>query len=170
MRAGGVLRRHVRLDRLGIRCGHHPLSGVHAEPRRWHGVWSKKSCGPSVVVLQETAQSLLAAYFAITGTHPLFSRWIKQNILLSLMVSLSMVVLHERRDRPPQRRLAEQNQPRQAFLFYRSHPSLRVGVQIPNDSQNLVSRSCRRYPQQRRHPSSSSVALRAICSIAIASG
>ena len=57
-------------------------------------VWSKKSCGLPVV-LQETAQSLLAAYFTITGTHPLFSRWIKQNIFLSLMVSLSMVVLHE---------------------------------------------------------------------------
>ena len=54
----------------------------------------------------------------LTGTHPLFSRWEKQNIFLSLMVALSMVVLHERRDRPPQRRLAEQNQPRQAFLFY----------------------------------------------------
>ena len=39
-----------------------------------------------------------------------------------------------------------------------------------NDSQNLVSRSCRRYRQGCRHPSSSSVALRAICSIAIASG
>ena len=79
---------------------------------------------------QETAQSLLGAYFTITGTHPLFSRWKKQNILFTLMVSLSMVGLHERRDRPPQRRLAEQNQPRQTFLFYRSHPSLRVCVQI----------------------------------------
>src|SRR2546427_1674494 len=91
---------------------------------------SKKSCDLPVVVLQETAQSLLAAYFAITGTHPLFSCWKKQNIFLSLMVSLSMVVLHECRQRPPQGRLAEQNQPRQAFLFYRSHPSLRVCVQI----------------------------------------
>ena len=34
----------------------------------------KKSCGLPVVVLQETAQSLLAACFTITGTHPLFSR------------------------------------------------------------------------------------------------
>src|SRR6266581_4687579 len=33
------------------------------------------------------------------------------------MVSLSMVVLGERRYRSPQGRLAEQNQPRQAFLF-----------------------------------------------------
>ena len=62
-------------------------------------VWSKKSCGLPVVVLQEAAQSLLAAYFAITGTHPLFSRCKKQNIFLSLMVSLSMVVLGERRYR-----------------------------------------------------------------------
>ena len=48
--------------------------------RRWwphHPVWSKKSCGLPVVVLQEAAQSLLAAHFAIAGTHPLFSRWKK---------------------------------------------------------------------------------------------
>src|SRR5260370_17905893 len=98
-------------------------------PVATHPVWSKKSCGLPVVVLQETAQSLLAAYFTITGTHPLFSRWKKQNIFFTLMVSFSMEI-DERRYRPPQGRLAEQNQPRQAFLFYRSHPSLRVCVQI----------------------------------------
>ena len=43
-------------------------------------VWSKKSCGLPVVVLQEAAQSLLAAHFAIAATRPLFSRWKKQNI------------------------------------------------------------------------------------------
>jgi hypothetical protein len=55
-----------------------------------------------VVVLQEAAQSLLAAHFAIAGTHPLFSRRKKQNISFTLMVSLSMVVLGERRYRSPQ--------------------------------------------------------------------
>src|SRR6266571_4752487 len=54
----------------------------------------------------------------------------KQNIFFALMVSLSMVVLDECRYRSPQGRLAEQNQSRQAFLFYRSHPSLRECVQI----------------------------------------
>ena len=62
----------------------------------------KMSCGLPVVVLQEAAQSLLAAHFAIAGTHPLFSRWKKQNIFFTLMVSLSMVVLGERRYRSPQ--------------------------------------------------------------------
>src|ERR1700747_209046 len=94
------------------------------------GVWSKKSCGLPVVVLQEAAQSLLAAHFAIAATHPLFSLGKKQNISFTLMVSLSMVVLGERCYRSPQGRLAAQNQPRQAFLFYRSHPSLRECVQI----------------------------------------
>ena len=46
----------------------------------------------------------------------------------------------------------------------------RPSTPLGNDSQNLVSRSCRRYRQGCRHPSSSSVAFRAICSIAIASG
>jgi hypothetical protein len=64
-----------------------------------------------VVVLQEAAQSLLAAHFAIAGTHPLFSRRKKQNISFTSMVSLSMVVLGESRYRSPQGRLAEQNQP-----------------------------------------------------------
>ena len=49
-----------------------------------------------MVVLQEAAQSLLAAHFAIAATHPLFSPWKKQNIFFSLMVSLSMVVLDVR--------------------------------------------------------------------------
>jgi hypothetical protein len=55
-----------------------------------------------VVVLQEAAQSLLAAHLAIAGTYPLFSRWKKQNIFFTLMVSLSMIVLGERRYRSPQ--------------------------------------------------------------------
>src|SRR6266705_771992 len=59
----------------------------------------KKSCGLPVLVLQKAAQSLLAAHFAIVGTHPLFSRWKKQNIFFTVMVSLSMVVLGERRYR-----------------------------------------------------------------------
>src|SRR6266853_6090710 len=57
-----------------------------------------------LVVLQEAAQSLLAAHFAIAATHPLFSPWKKQNICFTLMVSLSLVVLDERRYRSPQGR------------------------------------------------------------------
>jgi hypothetical protein len=101
------------------------------------GVWSKKSRGLPVVVLQEAAQSLLAAHFAIAATHPLFSRWKKQNISFTLMVSFSMVVLGECRYRSPQGRLAEQNQPRQAFLFYRSHPSLCECIQIRTPCRQL---------------------------------
>ena len=68
-----------------------------------------------MVVLQEAAQSLLAANFAIAGTNPLFSPGEKQNIFFALMVSLLMVVLDERRYHSPQGRFAEQNQLRQAL-------------------------------------------------------
>jgi hypothetical protein len=55
-----------------------------------------------VVVLQKAAQSLFAAHFAIEGTHPLLHCWKEQNISSTLMVSLSMVVLAERRYRSSQ--------------------------------------------------------------------
>src|SRR6266853_1787013 len=112
-----------------------------------------------LVVLQEAAQSLLAAHFAIAATHPLFSPWKKRNIFFTLMVSLSMVVLGERRYRSPQGRLAEQNQPRpsrQLIVF--TPPAFNTSR---NDTQNLVSRSCGRYRLGCRRPSSSRVAFRA---------
>jgi len=53
----------------------------------------KEVMRPPCGSFQEAAQSLLAAHFAIVATRPLFSRWKKQNISFTLMVSLSMVVL-----------------------------------------------------------------------------
>jgi hypothetical protein len=41
-----------------------------------------------VVVLQQAAQSLLAADSAIAGTHPLLSRWKQENIFFALMIPL----------------------------------------------------------------------------------
>ena len=95
-------RAHHRYTRgEGAGCVHN--LGVSLEERDLDPpVWSKKSCGLPVVVLQEAAQSLFAAHFAIAGTHPLFSCWKEQNISSTLMVSLSMVVLGERRYRSPQ--------------------------------------------------------------------
>jgi len=64
---------------------------------------------------QEAGQSLLAAHVAIAGADPLLSCWKEQNISFTLMVSLSMALLGERRYHSPQGRLAE---PRQVFLFF----------------------------------------------------
>src|SRR5207249_2922726 len=67
-----VLGRVVKLDEQ-------PYTVIGVLP---HAVWSKTSCCLPVVVLQEAAQSLLAAHVAIAATHPLLSRWKKQNIFL----------------------------------------------------------------------------------------
>ena len=89
-------------------------------------------CGyaSTVVVLQQAAQSLLAADSAIAGTHPLLSRWKQENIFFTLMIPLRKIMLGEIRYRLPQCRLPEQNQSGQTFLFYRPHPSFRERVQI----------------------------------------
>jgi hypothetical protein len=55
-----------------------------------------------VAVLQEATQSLFcSATLPSLEPTPLFSRWKKQNISFTLMVSLSMVMLGERRYRSP---------------------------------------------------------------------
>jgi len=125
----------------------------------------KKSCGPPVVVLRQTAQSLL-----LKGTLP--------SAEAEHFLSLKGFSLHgsvpRTPCRPPQRRLAEQNQPRQTFLFYRSRPPLRVCVQIRTPGWQLqrvyspgfqhfskrfanfgVAIMHRRYRQGRRYPNSS---------------
>jgi hypothetical protein len=71
-----VLGRVVKLDEQ-------PYTVIGVLP---HAVWSKTSCCLPVVVLQEAAQSLLGAHVAIAATHPLLSRWKKQNIFLYLDV------------------------------------------------------------------------------------
>ena len=60
-----------------------------------HALWSKNSCGLSVVVLQKAAQPLFAAHFASARTAQLISCGKQQKVIFALMVSLSMEVLSE---------------------------------------------------------------------------
>src|SRR4029450_473000 len=46
------------------------------------------------------------------------------------MIALVMIMLHILMKRMPKRGFPKQDQPRQGFVLHRSHPALRVGVQI----------------------------------------
>ena len=94
------LRQHLRFvagDRPAGATRRRPDSAAHRRTDLRAPRMVKKSCGLPVIVLQEAAPSLLASHFAFAGSHPLFSGSKKQNIYFALMVSLSMVVLGERR-------------------------------------------------------------------------
>ena len=84
----------------------------------------------ALVVLQQTAQSLPTPHrcLSISCSFPLQR---KQNqILFALVVALLVIMHHILLQRSPQRTLPKQNQPRQAFLFDRSHPALRKRIQV----------------------------------------
>ena len=84
----------------------------------------------SLVVLQQTAQSLptLHRCLSISCSFPLQR---KQNqILFTLVVALLMVMHDVLLQSSSQRRLSEQDEPREAFLFHRSHPALRKRIQV----------------------------------------
>src|SRR5580704_9856516 len=100
--------------------------------------------------------------------------------MVALLVIMSPVLLQG----SSQRTLPKENEPRQAFFFNRSHPTLGVSVQVwtpgrqhnqilrpsvsiscRNEVQNFASRSCNRYLCLARNPHSSKVTARACCSI-----
>ena len=55
-RAGRVLPQHVRPDRAGVRCRHHALGRVHAQPRRRHG--HQRHVPAQAGTLEDAPQSL----------------------------------------------------------------------------------------------------------------
>src|SRR5258708_24202313 len=93
-------------------------------------VVSNLSCGLPVVEFQQTSQPLSGLDFASGLTDPV--RWHREqdHIPLALMVSLSVKMIRVLREHLPQGGLAEQDQFRQALLFYRSLPPLHIRIQI----------------------------------------
>jgi hypothetical protein len=73
-------------------------------------VWSKYSCGPAVVILQEAAQSLFAAHAACTAADYFLLPWKQQNVSSALMVPLLKEMRYIFSDRSAQRTLTKQHQ------------------------------------------------------------
>src|SRR6266851_6134575 len=92
-------------------------------------VWSKNSCGFAQIVFQQPPKPFTTLHWA-------FALWIlvdcrkEQSVALALMIPLVMIMRYVLRQHMAERRFPKQHQPRQTLFFDRSHPPLRVGVEI----------------------------------------
>src|SRR5947208_11123178 len=84
------------------------------------GVWSKNSCGLSLVVFEQPAKPFTTLQRATS-----FACWARrrkeQDIALALMITLLMVMVHILVEHVPEGALAEQHQPGQRVVFDRSY-------------------------------------------------
>jgi len=92
-----------------------------------YSVWSKNSCGFARVVFQEPPEPFTTLHRAL-ALCVLADRRKEQNIALALMIPLVMKMRDILPQRMAERRFPKQDQPREALLFDRSDPPLRVGV------------------------------------------
>src|ERR1019366_8595835 len=88
------------------------------------------SCRFPLIVLQQTTQSFLATHNSVIPARPSIRQGKQEPVLLALVIALLVVMGHILLQGSAQRPLPEQDEFRQAFLFYRSHPAFRIGVQI----------------------------------------
>src|ERR1019366_9929688 len=88
------------------------------------------SCRFPLIVLQQTTQSFLATHNSVLPARPSIRQGEQQSVLLALVIALLVVMGHVSLQGSAQRFLPEQDELRQAFLFHRSHPEFRIGVQI----------------------------------------
>src|ERR1039457_5708539 len=88
------------------------------------------SCCFPLIVLQQTTQSFLATHDSAIPARPSIRQGEQQSVVLALVIALLVVMGHVLLQGSAQRSLPEQDELRQAFLFHRSHPAFRIGVQI----------------------------------------
>src|ERR1039457_4518637 len=92
------------------------------------------SCRFPLIVLQQTTQSFLATHNSVVPARSSIRQGKQQSVLLALVIALLVVMDHVLLQGSPQRSLPEPDELRQAFLFHRSHPAFRIGVQIRTPS------------------------------------
>src|ERR1022692_4224169 len=98
---------------------------------RARGVYpTEASCRFPLIVLQQTTQSFLATHNSVLPARPSIRQGEQEPVLLTLVIAFLVVMSHVLLQGSAQRSLPEQNELRQAFLFHRSHPAFRIGVQI----------------------------------------
>src|ERR1019366_2008812 len=88
------------------------------------------SCRFPLIVLQQTTQPFLATHNSVVPARPSIWQGEQELVLLALVIALLVVICQVLLQGPAQRPLPEQDELRQAFLFHRSHPAFRIGVQI----------------------------------------
>src|SRR5450756_2610169 len=95
---------------------------------------TEASCRFPLIVLQQTTQSFLATHNSVIPARPSIRQGEQESVLLALVIALLVVMGHVLLQGSAQRPLPEQDEFRQAFLFHRSHPAFRIGVQIRTPS------------------------------------
>jgi len=88
------------------------------------------SCSLAVVIIEQPSQSLLTLNRSLTNTGWLSLPGKQQLVLFALMITFFMIMHSVLLKRLLQGRLSEENQLREAVLFDRSHPALRIGIQV----------------------------------------
>jgi hypothetical protein len=81
-----------------------------------------------MIIAQEATQSLAALHEAL-AVNVCITRE-QEDIALSLMIALGMIVFDEFVQRPPQGALAQKDDLGQALLLHRPNPALRIGIQV----------------------------------------
>ena len=81
-----------------------------------------------MVIAQEPTQSLAALHGAVM-MNPCVTRE-QEDIALSLMIALGMIMFDEFVQRPPEGALAQKDHLGQALLLHRADPALRKGIQV----------------------------------------
>ncbi len=57
-------------------------------------VWSKNSCGISVITFQEGAEALASLDVPCHFTDPILGRWKQDHVALALVISLRVEMIH----------------------------------------------------------------------------
>src|SRR5262245_6169058 len=91
-------------------------------------VASTPSCRVAAVILEESTKSFIALDGPLTLRAP--GRRHENAIPLALVGALRMIMRHVFRERVSQGAFTKQDQLGQRFLFDRSYPPLRIGIQI----------------------------------------
>src|SRR5271165_5992036 len=126
----------ISISRLRLRPegrGKDAALGKHKTLSTFPPVWSRNSSSlPNcpLIVLEQTTQSFPATHDSVIPARPSIRHWEQEPVLLALVIALLVVMCHVLLQGSAQRPLPEQDQLRQAFLFHRSHPAFRIGVQI----------------------------------------
>lgn len=94
-----------------------------------NAVWPKISCS-ATVVFQQASEAFSTADCSTTPNAPVIARREQQEVVLTLVIPLRVIVLVELSYGASQRGLAKEDQLGQTLSLYGAHPSFRESIQI----------------------------------------
>ena len=120
-----------------VRVSSQPGHDIAQVPLR---VWSKNSCGLSVIEFQEAAEALASLYIPRYFTDPILGRWKQDHVALALVISFRVEVIHVILKAVAERAFSEKNHFRQELVLYGSNPVLRHQILVAQE-ELLINRT-----------------------------